>query len=61
MNTFLLQRDREEPDTKSAMLVTAESDLLDDDERYNPIVQVSLIQYTFESDVKVCIQNFRIC
>ncbi|CAF3786827.1 unnamed protein product [Rotaria magnacalcarata] len=39
-----LKRDREEPDTKSAMLVTAESDLLDDDERYNTVAQDFLIR-----------------
>ncbi len=39
---FLFQRDREEPDTKSAMLVTAESELLNDDERYNTVAQVDL-------------------
>ncbi|CAF1473771.1 unnamed protein product [Rotaria sordida] len=39
-----LKRDREEPDTKSAMLVTAESELLDDDERYNTVVQDLLIR-----------------
>ncbi|CAF2914166.1 unnamed protein product [Rotaria sp. Silwood2] len=39
-----LKRDREEPDTKSALLVTAESELLDDDERYNSVVQDLLIR-----------------
>jgi DNA excision repair protein ERCC-4 len=39
-NSFSFQRDREEPDTKSAMLVTTESELLNDDERYNSIAQV---------------------
>ena len=38
--TSHFQRDREEPDSKNAMLVTAESELLDEDERYNSIVQV---------------------
>jgi hypothetical protein len=41
--SFSFQRDREEPDTKSAMLVTAESELLNDDERYNSIAQVLII------------------
>jgi len=39
-----LKRDREEPDTKRAMLVTAESDLLDDEERYNSLAQDVLIR-----------------
>ncbi|CAF1127805.1 unnamed protein product [Adineta ricciae] len=39
-----LKRDREEPDSKNAMLVTAESELLDEDERYNSIVQDLLIR-----------------
>lgn len=44
------QRDREEPDTKRAMLVTAESDLLDDEERYNSLAQVKI-----NFDVFVCL------
>jgi DNA excision repair protein ERCC-4 len=40
---FSFQRDREEPDSKNAMLVTAESELLNDDERYNSVVQVLFI------------------
>ncbi|CAF1005055.1 unnamed protein product [Adineta steineri] len=39
-----LKRDREEPDSKNAMLVTAESELLDEDERYNSVVQDLLIR-----------------
>ena len=41
--SFALQRDRPEPDTQSARLVTAESDLLDDEERYNTIAQVGTV------------------
>jgi len=41
-NRFIrnFQRDREEPDAQSALLVTAESEVLNDDERYNTIAQV---------------------